>query len=44
MKKNFFRAQLKRLGKDDLKVSYTKMVNNHAGQNLVNNIHNLLEQ
>ena len=42
MKKNFFRAQLKRLGKDDLKVSYTKVVNNQAGLELVNNIHNLL--
>ncbi|MEK7226312.1 MAG: PglZ domain-containing protein, partial [Bacteroidota bacterium] len=38
----FFRAQLKRLGKGDLKVSYTKVVNNQAGLDLVNNIHNLL--
>jgi CheY-like chemotaxis protein len=38
----FFRAQLKRLGKGDLKVSYTKVLNNHAGLELVNNIHNLL--
>ena len=38
----FFRAQLKRLGKDDLKVSYTKVVNNQAGLDLLNNIHNLL--
>ena len=38
----FFRAQLKRLGKGDLKVSYTKVVNNHAGLDLVNNIHNLM--
>src|SRR5213075_1750141 len=38
----FFRAQLKRLGKADLKVSYTKVVNNQAGLDLVNNIHNLL--
>ena len=38
----FFKAQLKRLGKGDLKFSYTKVVNNQAGQNLVNNIHNLL--
>ncbi|MEP6699963.1 MAG: bifunctional response regulator/alkaline phosphatase family protein [Bacteroidota bacterium] len=37
-----FRAQLKRLGKTDLKVSYTKVVNNQAGLDLVNNIHNLL--
>jgi CheY-like chemotaxis protein len=38
----FFRAQLKRLKKDNIKSSYTKIVNNHAGQELVNNIHNLL--
>src|SRR4029077_1663428 len=37
-----FRAQLKRLGKDNLRVSYTKVVNNQAGLDLVNNIHNLL--
>jgi CheY-like chemotaxis protein len=39
---DFFRAQLKSAGKSDLKVSYTKVVNNHAGLDLVNNIHNLL--
>ena len=39
---NFFRAQLKRLGKSDLKISYTKVVNNQAGLDLVNNMHNLL--
>ncbi|HSB94629.1 MAG TPA: response regulator [Flavitalea sp.] len=38
----FLRAQLKRLKKDNLKFSYTKVVNYHAGQELVNNIHNLL--
>jgi CheY-like chemotaxis protein len=38
----FFRAQLKRLGKGDLKVSFTKVLNYQAGQDLVNNIHNLL--
>jgi CheY-like chemotaxis protein len=39
----FFKAQLKRLKKDSIiKTSYTKIVNNHAGQDLVNNIHNLL--
>ncbi|HEY0356048.1 MAG TPA: response regulator [Flavisolibacter sp.] len=38
----FFRAQLKTLGKGDLRVSYTKVVNNNAGLDLVNNIHNLL--
>src|SRR3984885_15844448 len=36
------RGQLKRLKKDNIKTSYTKIVNNHAGQELVNNIHNLL--
>ncbi|MEP7278189.1 MAG: response regulator [Bacteroidota bacterium] len=39
---DFLRGQLKRLKKDNIKVSYTKIVNNHAGQDLVNNIHNLL--
>jgi hypothetical protein len=38
----FLRAQLKRLKKDNLKFSYTKVVNYQAGQELVNNIHNLL--
>jgi CheY-like chemotaxis protein len=38
----FFRAQLKSLGKGDLRVSYTKVLNNQAGLDLVNNIHNLL--
>ena len=38
----FFRAQLKRLKKDQLKFSYTKVVNYQAGQDLVNNMHNLL--
>src|SRR5690606_2816200 len=38
----FLRAQLKRLGKGDLKISYTKVLNNQAGLDLVNNIHNLL--
>ncbi|MBS1565030.1 MAG: PglZ domain-containing protein, partial [Bacteroidetes bacterium] len=39
---DLLRAQLKRLKKDSLKVSYTKILNNNAGQELVNNIHNLL--
>ena len=39
---DFLRGQLKRLKKDNIKTSYTKIVNNHAGQELVNNIHNLL--
>jgi len=38
----FFRAQLKRLKKDELRISYTKVVNNQAGIDLLNNIHNLL--
>jgi CheY-like chemotaxis protein len=38
----FFRAQLRSLGKGDLRVSYTKVLNNQAGLDLVNNIHNLL--
>ena len=38
----FLRAQLKRLKKDHVKVSYTKVLNNQAGLDLVNNIHNLL--
>lgn len=38
----FFKAQLKRLGKGDLKYSYTKITNNNDGQKLVDNIHNML--
>ncbi len=38
----FFRAQLKRLGKNDIKFSYTKITNNNDGQKLVDNIHDLL--
>lgn len=38
----FFRGQLKRLRRDDIKYSYTKVLNNNDGQQLVNNIHNLL--
>lgn len=38
----FFRMQLKRLKKEHLRFSYTKVVNFNAGQDLVNNIHNLL--
>jgi CheY-like chemotaxis protein len=37
----FFKGQLKRL-KKDFKYSYTKVVNHNDGQQLVNNIHNLL--
>ena len=39
----FLRAQLKRLGKSDLKVSYTKITNNHDGQKMVDNMHNFLQ-
>lgn len=39
----FFRSQLRMLGRQDLRVSYTKVVNNQAGLDLVNNVHNLLE-
>jgi len=38
----FFRAQLKRLKMDQLKTSYTKVLNHQAGQDLVNNILNLM--
>lgn len=40
---DFFRAQLKRLRRDDIKYSYTKVVNHADGQQLVNNVHNLLQ-
>ncbi|MES2880730.1 MAG: response regulator [Bacteroidota bacterium] len=39
----FLRSNLKSMGEGNLRVSYTKVVNNHAGLDLVNNIHNLLE-
>ena len=39
----FFKAQLKQLGKSDLKYSYTKITNNNDGQKLVDNIHNMLQ-
>ncbi len=39
----FFKAQLKRFGKQDLRYSYTKVLNNNAGLELVNNIHNMME-
>jgi CheY-like chemotaxis protein len=38
----FFRAQMKASGKSDLRFSYTKVLNNQAGLDLLNNIHNLL--
>ncbi len=39
---DFFRAQLKRAKKENLKFSYTKVLNHQAGHDLVSNIHNLL--
>jgi len=38
----FFGAQLKRMGLGDLKYSFTKVLNNQAGLELVNNMHNLM--
>lgn len=38
----FFKAQLKRMKKDNIRYSYTKVVNHHDGQKLVDNMHNLL--
>jgi len=38
----FFRAQLKKLGKSDLKSSYTKITNNHDGQKLVDSIQDMM--
>jgi CheY-like chemotaxis protein len=39
---DFLRAQLRRLKLDNLRHSFTKVLNNQAGLDLVNNIHNLL--
>ncbi|GAA4745351.1 response regulator [Flavisolibacter ginsenosidimutans] len=38
----FFKAQLKSMGETSLRTSYTKVLNNQAGLDLVNNVHNLL--
>jgi CheY-like chemotaxis protein len=38
----FFKALLQRLGKGNLRSSYTKVVHYQDGQNLVNNIHNVM--
>ena len=38
----FIKAQLKRLGEGDLKISYTKIVNHNDAQHLVNNVHNMM--
>ncbi|MEO6546826.1 MAG: response regulator, partial [Ferruginibacter sp.] len=40
---DFLKSHLKRLGKGNLKYSYTKVTNNHDGQRLVDNIHNMLD-
>lgn len=39
----YIRDQLKRMGHGHLRVSYTKVVNNQAGLDLQNQVHNLLE-
>ncbi len=39
----FFKAQLKKLGKGDIKYTYTKITNNHDGQKLVDNMHNMMQ-
>ncbi|WP_092723677.1 T9SS response regulator signal transducer PorX [Hydrobacter penzbergensis] len=39
----FFRAQLKRMKREDIRFSYHKILHHQDGQQLVNNIHNLLE-
>ena len=39
----FLRTHLKKIGKGDLKVSYTKITNNHDGQKMVDNVHNFLQ-
>ncbi len=39
----FFKDLLKRSNNGDLKYSYTKITNNHDGQKLVDNIHNMLQ-
>lgn len=38
----FLRAHLNSIGESNLRVSYTKVLNNQAGLDLVSNIHNLL--
>ena len=40
---DFFKTQLKKAGKSDLKYSYTKITHNTDGQKLVDNIHNMLQ-
>src|SRR6476469_6888664 len=38
----FFKGQLRKLRREDIKYSYTKVIHYNDGQQLVNNIHNLL--
>ncbi|MFN2458603.1 MAG: response regulator [Chitinophagaceae bacterium] len=38
----FIRSQLQRLGRSDVRFSYTKVVHSQAGLDLLNNVHNLL--
>ncbi|NCI45529.1 T9SS response regulator signal transducer PorX [Sediminibacterium soli] len=40
---DFFRAQLKRLRKEDTRFSYNKILHHNDGQQLVANVHNLLQ-
>ncbi len=39
---DFFQGLLKKMGEQNLKTSYTKVIHHQDGVNLVNNIHNLL--
>ena len=39
----FFKAMLKRLRKDDMKWSYTKITNHQDAQKMVDNVHNFLD-
>jgi len=39
----FLKFNLKKLGKGDIKYSYTKITNHHDGEKLVDTIHNLLQ-
>ncbi len=39
---DFFKAQLRRLKKENMRYSYTKVLNHSDGQSMLNNIHNLL--
>ncbi len=40
---DFLKAQLKRVVREDIKHSYTKVLNHQDGQKLVDNIHNLMQ-